>query len=40
MLTPADVSIWYFAAAHKHYAGPKSNIDDNSVTKIEKDSQN
>jgi len=31
--------IWYFAAAHKHYAGPKSNIDDNSVTKIEKDSQ-
>lgn len=24
-------SVWYFAAAYKHYNGPKSNIDDDSV---------
>ena len=25
-------SVWYFGAAHKHYNGPKSNLDDDSVT--------
>ncbi|KAF8797589.1 hypothetical protein BYT27DRAFT_7265596 [Phlegmacium glaucopus] len=31
--------VWYFAAAHKHYTGPKSNVNDDSVTTIAKDFQ-
>ena len=30
-------SVWYFAAAHKHYDGPKSNLNDDSVTAIYQD---
>lgn len=30
-------SVWYFAAAHKHYTGPKSNVNDDSATMIAKD---
>ena len=30
-------SVWYFAAAHKHYAGPKSNLNDDSVIPIDQD---
>ena len=30
-------SLWYFTAAYKHYDGPKSNLDDDSVTTIDED---
>ena len=30
-------SVWYFAAAHKHYKGPKSNLNDDSVIPVDKD---
>ena len=32
-------SVWYFAAAHKHYTGPKSNLNDDSVIPIDQDIQ-
>lgn len=31
--------VWYFAAAHKHYKGPQSNLRDDSVTEIDQDFQ-
>jgi hypothetical protein len=31
--------VWYFTAAHKHYTGPRSNLNDNSATTIAKDVQ-
>ena len=32
-----SLSVWYFAAARRHYIGPQSNLNDDSVEVVTQD---